>query len=133
LKETRKIEGVDFNGIWKNGPLDFKKYFKMNFSFSYCSHQCHFIHNKFPSDFLNNTKMITVKFVIITELIRSQNSIAVIFLMAEFWGFEHTFCHTQKTYYQREISVRTSTLYLTPNRGLEVKSVNSLSMYSSRA
>ena len=41
--------------------------------------------------------MITVKFVIITELIRSQNSMTVTFLMAEFWGLATTFCHTQKT------------------------------------
>jgi poly(A) polymerase Pap1 len=81
--------------MWKNGPIDFKKYFKINFSFSYCSHQCHVIHNKFPSDIGNHTVTVTVNSVIITELIRSQISMAVIFLMAEFWGFAPTFCHTR--------------------------------------
>jgi hypothetical protein len=41
--------------------------------------------------------MIIVKFVIITELISSQNSMGVIFLMVEMWDFAPKFCHTQKT------------------------------------
>lgn len=87
----------------------------MNYGFSYSSHQCHVIHNKFPSDIGNHTPTVIVKFVIITELIRSQNSMAVIFLMAEFWDFAPTLCHTQKpTYYQNEICLRTTPLLLTP-------------------
>ena len=61
----------------------------MNFSFFYSSQECHVIHNKFPSNIGNDTVMIIVKFVVMTELIRSQNSMAVIFLMAELDSLLH--------------------------------------------
>ena len=50
----------------------------------------------FPTDIVKDTLMIIVKFVIITEFTRSQNFMAVIFLMVEL-DFAPTFRHTQKT------------------------------------
>jgi hypothetical protein len=50
----------------------------------------------FPSGIQNDTVMIIVKFVIITEFTRSQCIMAVIFLMVELRDFAPTFCHTQK-------------------------------------
>ena len=47
---------------------------------------------------------------------------AVIFLVAEFWGFAPTFCNTQKqTYYRNEFCWRTTPLFLTPYQSLAAK------------
>ena len=80
----------------KNELLDFKNITKKKISFPYSSQECQAIRYKFPSDTGNDTVKVIVKFDIIEELIRSQTSMAVIFLMAEFWGFATTFRHTQK-------------------------------------
>ena len=61
----------------------------MNFSFAHTSVML------FPTDIVNDTVMIIVNFVIITEFTRSQNFMAIIFLMVEL-DFAPTFCHTQK-------------------------------------
>jgi hypothetical protein len=57
----------------------------------------------FTTNFLQNYRpTVILKFFIITKLIRSPNSMMVIFLMAEFWGFVTTFCQPED-YYQNEI------------------------------
>ena len=81
----------------KNELLDFEKYFKINFRFSYSSNESQVIHKQFPSNIGKRRYNDTCKTAIITKLICSQNSISVIFLMAEFCDFLRIFCHTQKT------------------------------------
>jgi len=84
FNETRKSKERIQTACGNNWLLVFKKYFKTNLSFSYSSHQCHVIDKHFPSDAGSDTVIVIVKVIIITELIRSQNSMAFIFLTAEF-------------------------------------------------
>ena len=91
FNETRKSRQKIQTAYGNNGLLDFKKYFKINVSFAYSSHQCHVFHNIFPSDAGTDTVTVKVKVIIITELIRSQNSMAFIFLLAETQDYVSTF------------------------------------------
>ena len=97
FNKTRKIVGEDLNGIWKEWTSRILEVFRNEFQLFYSSHQCHIIHNNFPTDIGNDTVIMILKFVIVTDLIRSQNPMAVIFLMVELWVFVPTFCHIQKT------------------------------------
>jgi hypothetical protein len=74
----------------KNEVHDFKKHYRTKYNIPYSSGESLVIRNKFPSDIGNDTTNLVVKFVIITQLGRSQNSMAVIFLMIQWWGFTHT-------------------------------------------
>jgi hypothetical protein len=57
----------------------------MSFIFSYSSHECRVIHNKLPTYVGKDTVMMIVQTFIIAELIGSQDSMAVIFMMIVCW------------------------------------------------
>jgi len=64
----------------------------------------------FSSDIGNDIVMIIVKFVIIVELMRSQNSMAVIFLSS---GVSHIQFVNSENYNQNDIILRTTALFFT--------------------
>ena len=96
INESESIVEESLMAPWNKGLIDFENYFKLNFRFSYSSNESQVIHKQIPSNVGKGRNNGNSKSVIITKLLRTQDSILVIFLMADFWDFAPTFCHTQK-------------------------------------
>ena len=96
INESKCVVEESLMAPGKDGLIDFEKTFKLNFTFSYSSNESQVIHKQIPSNIGKGRNNGNSKSVIITKLLRTQDSMSVIFLMADFWDFAPTFCHTQK-------------------------------------